>query len=175
MADLRQVPRGVIGGLIVELAEPVRAGRYRERWERNLALWEAVGDGLRAAVDGRTPVTEVDRLPSWLLPALEVRLCDHDANRLGDDFVVIRMLELLGLADFEPDDDCVLSMLTGLVSAWSRIGSIQGEPVWWFRQDPELIERAYWRAYEIEGQGVVSLRIGTSQGSTSNWRTATKR
>lgn len=166
----------MIGGLIVELAEPVRAGRYRERWERDVDMWFAVDDGLRAAVDGRTPRTSVERLPSWLLPALEVRLCDHDANRLGgDNFVVIRMLELLGLADFEPDDDYVLSMLTGLVSAWSRIGSIQGEPVWWFRQDPELIERAYWRAYEIEGQGVVSLRIGTSQGSTSNWRTATKK
>ncbi len=176
LADLRQVPRGVIGGLIVELAEPVRAGRYQESWKRDVDLWGAVGDGLRAAVKGRMPRTSVERLPSWLLPALKVRLRDHETNRLGgDNFVVIRMLELLGLADFEPDDDYVLSMLTGLVSAWSRIGSIQGEPVWWFRQDPGLIERAYWRAYEIEGQGVVSLRIGTSQGSTSNWRTATKK
>lgn len=175
LADLRQVPQGVIGGLIVELAEPVRAGRYQEQWKRDVDLWGAVGDGLHAAVDGRTPATAVDRLRSWLLPALKVRLRSHETYWLGDDFVVIRMLELLGLADFQPDDDYVLSMLTGLVSAWSWVGSIQGEPVWWFRQDPELIERAYWRAYEIEGQGVVSLRIGASQGSTTNWRTATKK
>ncbi|MBO0812538.1 MAG: hypothetical protein J2P23_10905, partial [Microlunatus sp.] len=174
-ADLLGIPRGVIGGLIVERAEPVRAHSYEERWKRDIDLWSAITDGLRAATEGEQPDHRLERLPAWVLTTVRDRLRNHEIYWLLNNFVVARILELVGLADFEPDDDYVISMLTGLISAQSWDDHTWNDPVAWFREDPELIDRGYWRAYEIEGQGVLSLRVNDNHPGVANWRDATRR
>lgn len=174
-ADLLGMPRGIIGGLIVERAEPVRVGTYKERWQRDVRLWSAVTDGLHAAAQGQQPQRRVERLPSWLVASVRDRLRHHEIYWLRNDFVVARLLELVGLAEFEPDDDYVISMLTGLVSAQSWEDQTWKDPVVWFQHDPELIDRGYWRAYEIEGQGALSLRVNDDHPGAANWREATRR
>jgi hypothetical protein len=173
-ADLQKIPQGVIGGLIVERAEQARARTYSEPWGRELALWNSITEGLAAAAAGERTECRVDRLPSWLLSVVRARLRDHGMYWSNSDFVVARLLELVELANFEPDDDYVMSMLTGLTSNCSLHENCWNDPVTWFRWDPDLIDRGYWRAYEIEGQGVVSLRVQDGGPSPVDWRKATQ-
>ncbi len=62
-------------------------------------------------------------------------------------FLRVRLLERLGLVDINADDTYVLAMV-------SALGPDKSEKL---RADPDLIERALWRVFEVEGGGEVSL------------------
>ncbi len=171
--DLAGIDPGIIGGLVLERADQARARTYEARWEKDNAIFHSISAGQEDAVRGRTPQRFVPHLPSWLVAVVRARLRERPNHWLGTEFIEVRMLELAGLIDLEVDDDYVLSMLAGLVAEWSFERRIGGAPITWFRQDPGLIERAYWRAFEIEGNSQVSLRVGAGNRDGSDWHTAT--
>jgi hypothetical protein len=69
------------------------------------------------------------------------------------EFGLIRAHELAGTITLPADDDYVLAMVSGLT------GQFQGEQTKadLLRADPELLDRAFWRIFEIEGNREVSL------------------
>ncbi len=174
--DLAGIDPGVIGGLVLEHTESTRERFARDAYlARHGSASIAVTDALRAASEGKRPRSLTTQLPSWLSRELRARLVDTERSPVDDTtFIEVRMLELAGVIDFEVDDAYVLAMLTGLVANWSGDHHHRtfGDPVRWFEADPGLIDRAYWRGYEVEGNGVVSFRATSGLGGT-NWRDVT--
>lgn len=170
--DLRDVDPGVLGGLVVEYATRARDRQYNERWERDNHVFWAVREAQVDVAQGKRPKTTCHEIPSWLVRNLVKRLADREVHWLGTDFLDVRMLELAGLLQLEVDETYVMAMLSGLLSEWSHHTRTPGDPVAWFRQDPGLIERAYWKAFEYEGDARVSIRVGLDP---SDWRHATSR
>ncbi|MFF5233266.1 DUF6493 family protein [Dactylosporangium sp. NPDC000521] len=69
------------------------------------------------------------------------------------DFGVIRRAERDGLVTLDADDDYVLAMVSGLGGRFSG----GGRRADLLRADPDLLARAFWRIFEIEGNRQVSL------------------
>jgi hypothetical protein len=68
-------------------------------------------------------------------------------------FADVRALERAGELSLRPDDDYVLAMVNGL-GARPYHGLPRAEAL---RADPDLLERAFWRVFEVEGNRQVSL------------------
>lgn len=170
--QVSDVAPGVIGGLVLAYAERARAESYDNNFDRdNMTFW-AVAEALEAVRRGVRPDRPVGQLPAWIAALLRRRIANRGAYWLDASFLVVRVLELAGLIELDVDDTYVLAMLIGLTAERSERYRTKGDPIDWFRQDPQLIERAYWRALAIEGDGVISIRIGTWQ-DRSPWRAAT--
>ncbi|GAA2378469.1 DUF6493 family protein [Dactylosporangium salmoneum] len=71
----------------------------------------------------------------------------------GPDFGVVRRAERDGLVTLDADDDYVLAMIGGLGGRFSD----GGRRADLLRADPDLLARAFWRIFEIEGNRQVSL------------------
>ncbi|GAA2483672.1 DUF6493 family protein [Winogradskya humida] len=136
---------GVPGGDLV---------RDLARWEPERRTWPALFEAFTDLVKdggGETPFGAA--APAWVGRLVRERIRMLATSTIGSDtFTEIRTLERLGLVTLEPDDDYVLAMVSGLGDRWgdqSRRGLL--------RDDPELVERALWRVFEVEGGGEVSL------------------
>ncbi|GAA2555960.1 hypothetical protein GCM10010435_28230 [Winogradskya consettensis] len=140
-AELSGVPGG---DLVRDLA----------RWEPERRTWPALFEAFTDLVKdggGGTPFGAA--APAWVGRLVRERVRVLATSTIGSDtFTEIRTLERLGLVTLEPDDDYVLAMVSGLGDRWGdqrRRGLL--------RDDPELVERALWRVFEVEGGGEVSL------------------
>lgn len=135
-----------IYGLMTKRAESVASMTYEFTWQRDQALLEATDGALGDAATGLTGAEA--RKPQWLdgLVQRELRAA-AETNWSRERFVRIRLLERLGLVALEPDDTYVLAMI-------SAIGPNKADTL---RADPELVEKALWRVFEVEGGGEVSL------------------
>ena len=135
-----------IYGLMSRRAESVASTTYEFTWQRDQALLEATDDALGDAARGLTGAEA--RKPQGLdgLVQRELRAA-AEAFWSRERFVRIRLLERLGLIALEPDDTYVLAMI-------SAIGPNKADTL---RADPELVENALWRVFEVEGGGEVSL------------------
>ncbi|MDO5083678.1 MAG: DUF6493 family protein [Arachnia propionica] len=68
------------------------------------------------------------------------------------DFVLIRLAELFEDLNLEHDDTYVLAMVSALGDRWD-----QGIREFMLRHDHDLRENVFWRVFEVEGGGEVSL------------------
>lgn len=138
---------GVIHGALAEAAEPLLNASYEHSWQRDQALIKAIDETLNAVAAGAVR-GEGGAKPRWLdgLVARELSSA-ASSNWSRERFVRVRLLERLGLVDLEPDDTYVLAMV-------SALGIDRADKL---RADPDLIERALWRVFDVEGGGEVSL------------------
>lgn len=149
-----------IYGLLAHHAGQAVSAAYEFAWQRDQALIGAVDAALLDAAEGRVGMG--GNKPRWLDGLVQRELSAASKDFWSRErFVWIRLLERLGLVDLDPDDTYVLAMV-------SSLGPKKAEKL---RADPELVERALWRVFEVEGGGEVSLtnvdRFGGEQ-----WRKA---
>lgn len=159
---LAGLDRGVICGLMAEYGKAAQVADLDHGWERDRALLRAVDDALVAASKGKS--AEVSGPPRWLAGLVRRHLTSVSQSfhaGFGGPFVRIRLLERLGLIDLEPDDTYVLGMVSGLGS--HKIAKL--------KSDPDLIDRALWRVFEVEGGGEVSL-TNIDRFADEEWRKA---
>ncbi|WP_375431532.1 DUF6493 family protein [uncultured Friedmanniella sp.] len=169
-SDLAAVPPAVLGGLLVEHGERARSRIFEERWEKDAALSWAVADAVRDALDDKEPHTPTTRMPTWLAPALRHRLADLEFFT-RKNFFDVRVVERAGLVDLEHDDQYVTAMIWGLAASWTHESRAVGQPEQWFAGDPELLDRTFWRIFEVPGNGSISL-FQTDQYSSGAWQRA---
>lgn len=150
----------VIYGLMNKRADSVASTTFQFAWQRDQALIEAI-DGALADAES-PPLGVAGRKPRWLdgLVKRELRAASR-AFWSRYQFVRIRLMERLGLITLDPDDTYVLAMI-------SSLGPFKSETL---RADPELVERALWRVFEVEGGGQVSLANVDRYGG-DKWRRA---
>ena len=149
---LCDVPRERILGLLCAYGEPAWAATNDYEWQRIRDTWQAVERALAGAAGGRRDVGDVASPPSWLprIVSTELRrMATSDAGRGG--FHRIRLVERLGLIAPEHDDTYVLAFVSGY-----------GEPdateyADRLREDRDLLDDLFWRCFEVEGGGEVSL------------------
>jgi hypothetical protein len=166
VADPQPLDADVVCGLLTERGEHARGQTYERRWERDHAVWRAVLGSLEDAARGAQPSTPAPRPPSWLAPlvraqlqAMSTRWFQHSA------FEPVRALERLGLVGLDADDTYVLAAVSGLGDRRdvSRAASL--------RSDPDLVERAVWRMFEVEGGGEVSLaNVDKYSAEAAGWQ-----
>src|SRR3954451_5915195 len=136
----------LVYGALAREAEPLLEPGYEHSWQRHQALIDAIDDVL-AGVAAGTVRDECGAKPRWL-DGLVARELGSAATSYwsGERFVRVRLLERLGLVDLEPDDTYVLAMVSGLGP---------GKPDK-LRADPDLIESALRRAFQVEAGGQVT-------------------
>ncbi len=148
--DLAQVSRPAICGLLDELGTPAWNGTYDHAWGRHRQTWEAVEEALNHPRPARAERHETP--PRWLAPLVRERLRDLSTHSsYHDGFAPVRLLERLGLVRLDADDAYVLAFISGV----GNQGRDSAASL--LRDDPELIDRALWRVFEVEGGGEVSL------------------
>ena len=139
--------RTVLNGLVEERATAAWTATYEHSWQRDRETWKAVLAALDAARGGARPAQPRDSPPRWLAGVARRQLADTARRSTWrGTFDEVRRLERLGLVSLDVDDTYVLAMVSGLAD---RTGTL--------RADPELVERALWRVFEVEGGGEVSL------------------
>lgn len=133
-------------GLLARGADDALNATYEFSWQKDKALLGVIDQALHAAAKGGR-ATDAAK-PRWLdglitreLRAAATTYWSHER------FMRVRLLERLGLVDLEADDTYVLAMV-------SALGPDKAEKL---RADLDLIERALWRVFEVEGGGEVSL------------------
>ena len=154
--------RGEIYGLMATLGDQVLAPDFDFAWERDRALLQAVDASLVAAAEGRR--AEESGPPRWLDGLVHRQLADASRSFHAGSaapFVRIRLLQRLDLIQLAPDDTYVLAMVGGLGPG--KVGTL--------KSDPELIQHALWRVFEVEGGGEVSL-TNVDRFGGGEWRTA---
>jgi hypothetical protein len=133
-------------GLMDHYAEPVVEASFEFGWQRDEDLLGAVETALHAAARGEQRGDA--RKPRWLDGLITRELRAASTTYWSQErFVRIRLLERLGLVDLEADDTYILAMV-------SALGADKAVKL---RADPELVQRALWRLFEVEGGGEVSL------------------
>lgn len=144
---LKATTASALHGALALGAEPILSTTYEHSWQRDQALISLIDETLFAAAGG-TVRGEGGTKPRWLdgLVARELRSASS-SYWSRERFVRVRLLERLGLVDLEPDDTYVLAMV-------SALGPDKTDKL---RADPDLIDRALWRVFEVEGGGEVSL------------------
>jgi hypothetical protein len=154
------VDPGVLLGRVAQRAEAVSTSTYDFAWQRDQAYVQAIDDALGDALDGCG--APPGGTPRWLegLVRRELRASSETSWSRGR-FLRVRLLERLGLVTLEPDDTYVLAMV-------SALGPHKADRL---RSDPDLVERALWRVFEVEGGGEVSL-TNVDRFDGSQWRTA---
>ena len=154
---------GHLYAVFTRAAESVVDATYEHAWQRDRALLEVIDDALRDLGDSASArSSETGPKPRWLdgLVARELRQA-ATTSWSRERFVRVRLLERLGLVQLEPDDTYVLAMVSSLGPG--KAGAL--------RADPELVDRALWRVFEVEGGGEVSL-TNVDRFGGGEWRTA---
>lgn len=148
----------LLHGLFAAGAEDVLKATHEFAWQKDRALLDVIDRALSAAADGDR-AADASR-PPWLegLMTRELRAASTSFWS-GDRFLRARLLERLGVIDVEVDDTYVLAMVSGLGA--DKAGKL--------RADPELVERALWRVFEVEGGGEVSL-ANVDRFGDGSWR-----
>ena len=123
-------------------------------------LVDVVDRALSAAADGRAAADAAK--PRWL-DGLVLDQLRWASTRTwsGERFLRVRLLERLGLVRLDPDDTYVLAM----------VGALGPHKAAKLREDPELVERALWRVFEVEGGGEISL-TNVDRFGGDEWRAA---
>ena len=159
-AALRGIPGGAFYALLAEQAEPVLNANYDHAWERDHALLKAIDSALKVAASSR-PSGAAPK-PRWLRGLVTRELRTASTSFWSRErFARIRLIERLDLITLEPDDTYVLAMV-------SALGPNKADTL---RADPDLVERALWRTFEVEGGGEVSLR-NVDRFAGDEWRQA---
>lgn len=155
---LASVNRGVVYGLMSTYGASAQQATYMFAWQRDQALWDAVDKALTDAACGKeAPPTAA---PRWLEGLVRRDLTDQSRMfHSGGRFPRVRLLERLGLVELEPDDTYVLAMVSALGP--DKVDALEG--------DPELVDRALWRVFEVEGGGEVSL-TNVDRFGCDDWR-----
>jgi hypothetical protein len=157
---LAGVDPGTIYGLLAHHADPAVSDAYEFAWQRDKALIGAIDAALLDAAEGR--VGMAGKKPRWLDGLVQRELSAASRDFWSQErFVRIRLLERLGVVEVEPDDTYILAMV-------SALGTDKAEKL---RGDPELVERALWRVFEVEGGGEVSL-TNVDRFGGEGWRRA---
>ncbi len=166
MADLPPYP-SIVGttpatlyGLLASGAAAVLDATYEFAWQKDRALVDVIDQALTAAVNDAPSVDAAK--PRWLdgLVTRELRAAST-AFWSRERFGRVRLLERLGLVDVDADDTYVLAMV-------SALGPDKADKL---RADPDLIERALWRVFDVEGGGEVSL-TNVDRFGGDEWRKA---
>ncbi len=154
------VGRDTLHGLLAQHAELAVDAEYEFAWQRDQALIGVVDAALFGAAKGRTAPGGAK--PRWLDGLVERELrAASSAFWSRERFLRIRLLERIGVVDLQPDDTYVLAMVSALGS--DKPAKLRG--------DPELVERALWRVFEVEGGGEVSL-TNVDRFGGDEWRKA---
>ncbi len=133
-------------GLLASGADAALNATYEFAWQKDHSLLEVIDQALTAAANG-TRAADASK-PRWLdgLITRELRAAST-SYWSRERFGRVRLLERLGLVDVDADDTYVLAMV-------SALGPDKPNKL---RTDADLIERALWRVFEVEGGGEVSL------------------
>ncbi|MET7401124.1 DUF6493 family protein [Dactylosporangium sp. NPDC005572] len=112
-------------------------------------LWAVCG-ALEKVDPGVPPAAPV---PAWLGPLVTeaVRWLSTTWPQ-SPYFADIRRLERLGVVTLDHDDTYVLAMVSALGSRWDAQPRLDA-----LRHDAELRDEVFWRVFEVEGGGEVSL------------------
>lgn len=156
--SLGEVTTATLHGLLAAGAVGVLDATYEFDWQKDRALVEVVDRALAAAAEGSR--AEPGARPRWLdgLVGRELRAA-ATSYWSQERFRRVRLLERLGLVELEPDDTYVLAMV-------SALGPDKADDL---RGDPDLVDRAVWRLFEVEGGGEVSL-TNVDRFGGEDWR-----
>lgn len=160
--SLAGVPRRVLFALLHAEATAVLDRSYEFVAEKDRALVEAIDRALRAAAAGVRD-GEAAR-PQWLRGVVtrQLRVAAEAWHPWRpDDFMRVRLLERLGAIEVDADDTYVLAM----------VGQLGTDKAARLRADPELVHRALWRVFEVEGGGEISL-TNVDRYERHPWRAA---
>lgn len=128
--------------------------------EEGANLVDVVDRALSAAADGQAAADAAR--PRWLDGlALDQLRWASTRTWSGDSFLRVRLMERLGLVRLEADDTYVLAM----------VGALGPHKAAKLREDPDLVERALWRVFEVEGGGEISL-TNVDRFCGDEWRAA---
>lgn len=145
-ASLAHVAPETLFGLLTDGAEDALNATYEHAWQKDRTLLDVLDRALETAATGGR--AREGPKPRWLDGLITRELRQAATSYWSRErFLRVRLLERLGVVDLEPDDTYVLAMV-------SALGPDKPEKL---RADPELIERALWRVFEVEGGGEVSL------------------
>lgn len=166
---LKDVPRPQLYGALHELTDTVWNADYDRDWLRDIAMRRAIAVAFGDLLTSRVAKSAADKPPQWFAPHIRRLISDY-ATRMGQSgtfFVDIRTMERLNLVELPVSDEYVLAMV-------SEFGDRSGEfpRADLFHEDPELIDRALWRAFEVEGGGEVSLANIDKFSTRNTWRNA---
>jgi hypothetical protein len=145
-ASLSGVAPAALHGLLAIGAAEALEATYEFAWQKDRALVEVIDGALAAAADGKR--ADDHARPRWLdgLVGRELRAAST-TYWSQERFARVRLLERLGLVELQADDTYVLAMVSALGA-----GKVDR-----LRADPDLVDRAVWRLFEVEGGGEVSL------------------
>lgn len=137
---------GALYRALTDRSESIVSATYEFTWQKDKAYVAVIDGALQDLTKGLG--RGLASKPRWLdgLVQRELRAASTTFWS-GERFVRVRRLERLGLIELEPDDTYVLAMI-------SSLGTDKPAKL---RSDPELVERALWRLFEVEGGGEVSL------------------
>ncbi|HEX7187920.1 MAG TPA: DUF6493 family protein [Actinomycetes bacterium] len=165
--QLRGVERDVLWGLLDELGTPPWSATYEYVWQRNRETWQAVRAALEQAAAGVRPASTRDRAPRWLVPLVREHMVQLSRTwAQGEAFLAARLLERLGLVGVDTDDVYVLALVSGLGDRRNETSRAAA-----LRDDPDLVDRALWRVFQVEGGGEVSLaNVDKFSQPEASWR-----
>jgi hypothetical protein len=126
--------------------------RYEHEYDFLQALPDLIKTGatLRELYDAMLRVQDEDMRQVGTTPGLLRALATHWSQR--PRFIPIRLNELFGGLQVEHDDDYVLAMIGALGDRWQA-----GIREHFLRHDHALRDEVFWRIFEVEGGGEVSL------------------
>ena len=157
--SLLDVSPATLYGLIDGRADAALVATYEFGWQKDRALREAIERALSDAAAGeRTPDS---RKPRWLDGLVTRDLRDASTSHWAGRFPLVRLLERLELIDLDVDDTYVLAM----------VGAFGPNKADRLRADPDLVRRALWKVFEVEGGGEVSL-TNVDRFGGDEWRKA---
>jgi hypothetical protein len=138
--------RSVRGGaLVAEL----------DGWEPGRRTWPPLAEAFAELARTGGEGAEFGSLvaPPWVSTLVRQRIREPTSRWIMvETFSEVRTLERLGLVALEPEDEYVLAMVSGF---GDRSGQRRRADL--LRADPDLVDRALWRVFEVEGSGEVSL------------------
>jgi hypothetical protein len=146
-------------GLIDRRANVALGATYEFGWQKDHALREAIAGALSDAAAGAR--TANSSKPRWLDGLVARDLRAASTSYWAGRFPLVRLLERLELIDLDVDDNYVLAMV-------SAFGPNKAERL---RADPDLVRRALWKVFEVEGGGEVSL-TNVDRFGGDEWRKA---
>ncbi|WP_405061205.1 DUF6493 family protein [Kribbella sp. NBC_01505] len=145
-------------GLLASGADEALNATYEFAWQKDHALLDVIDRALAAVAAGSSAAGASK--PRWLDGLVTRELREASTTSWSRErFLRVRLLERLGLVQPDVDETYVLAMVSGL-------GSDKPDKL---RADPDLVERALWRVFEVEGGGEVSL-TNVDRFGRDDWR-----
>ncbi|TDC33543.1 DUF6493 family protein [Kribbella albertanoniae] len=145
-------------GLLESGADKALNASYEFAWQKDHALLGVIDRALAAAATG-SRAADASR-PRWLQGLVTRELSAASTSSWSSErFLRVRLLERLGLVQLDVDESYVLAMV-------SAVGPDKSDKL---RADPDLVERALWRVFEVEGGGEVSL-TNVDRFGADDWR-----